>query len=118
MNEVRTFFKTGAQKRSKRRDATRYAQARAEVFERSQGRCEAQIEGVCAGRGTNAHHKHMSGQGGPDTPENLLWVCGSGTTGCHGWIHANPREAVELGLLVSSFSPAPGLVSVEKVNRG
>lgn len=112
MPDVATFFKEG---RSKRRSRARYNKARAEVIERSSGRCEAAVEGVCKVRGTNAHHKHMSGQGGPDTPENLLWVCGSGTTGCHGWIHANPEAATALGLLVSSFSPAPGLVKVERV---
>lgn len=113
MTEVRTFFKTGAQKRSKRRDATRYAQARAVVFERSQGRCEASVEGVCLGRGDQAHHVRRRSQGGQDDPSNLLWVCRA----CHDHVHRNPAEAVELGLLVSSFSPAPGLVSVEKVNR-
>ena len=116
MTDVQPRWK-GSQKRQKRRNAARYNKARAEVIERSGGRCEAAVEGVCKVQGTNAHHKRMSGQGGTDDPSNLLWVCGSGTTGCHGWIHANPEAATALGLLVSSFSPAPGLVSVEKVTR-
>ena len=114
MTDVTTFFKN-PERRSKRAKAVKYAQARAEVIERSGGRCEAAVEGVCRGMGTNAHHRQLAGQGGPDTPENLLWVCGSGTTGCHGWIHANPQQAIWLGLLVSSFDPAPGLINVERV---
>lgn len=114
MTDVTPRWK-GSQKRQKRRNAARYKKARLEVIERSGGRCEAAIEGVCKVRGTNAHHKQMSGQGGQDTAENLVWVCGSGTTGCHGWIHANPAAATALGLLVSSFTPAPGLLSVTKV---
>ena len=114
MTDVQPRWK-GSQKRQKRRNAARYNKARAEVIERSGGRCEAAVEGVCKVQGTNAHHKRMSGQGGPATPENLLWACGSGTTGCHGWIPANPREAVQLGLLVSSFAPAPGLLLLPNV---
>lgn len=33
--------------------------------------------------------------------ENLLTLCGSGTTGCHGWVHAHPNRAYQLGYLVS-----------------
>ena len=32
--------------------------------------------------------------------ENLLQLCGSGTTGCHGWVHAHPARAYRLGYLV------------------
>lgn len=28
-------------------------------------------------------------------------ICGSGTTGCHGWVHAHPNRAYQLGYLVS-----------------
>lgn len=118
MTDVQTFFKTGAQKRSKRRKQIAYALARSEVFERSGGRCEAAVEHVCDGHGTQAHHVRRRSQGGTDTADNLLWVCGSGSTGCHGWIHANPQTATALGLLeMSSYNPAPGLVNVTKVDR-
>lgn len=31
---------------------------------------------------------------------NLLLLCGSGTTGCHGWVEHNRTEAKRLGLIV------------------
>ena len=112
MTDVTTYFKEARQKRSKRAKAVKYAQARAEVIERSQGRCEAACEGVCAGRGDQAHHVRRRSQGGKDEPGNLLWVCHR----CHGHIHAHPATSMALGLLeFSSFDPAPGLISVTKV---
>ena len=30
------------------------------------------------------HHVVPKGQGGDDVPENLVWICGDGTRGCHG----------------------------------
>lgn len=32
-----------------------------------------------------------------------MLLCGSGTTGCHGWVHGHPAEAYRLGLLVHSW---------------
>jgi hypothetical protein len=42
---------------------------------------------------------------------NLMLLCGSGTTGCHGWVESHRREAVTWGLLV----PRPGLPAVTPV---
>lgn len=36
-------------------------------------------------------------------PSNLILLCGSGTTGCHGHVHANPAEAMRLGYIVSNY---------------
>jgi hypothetical protein len=52
------------------------------------------------------HHRRNRGMGGStwpgiNRPANLLTLCGSGTTGCHGWVTDHPREARELGLSVS-----------------
>jgi hypothetical protein len=67
------------------------------------------------GEGWSLHHRRRRGQGGdrrPDTnsPANLVILCGTGTTKCHGWVESNRTAAKELGLLVhwnSSPSQAP-----------
>lgn len=44
----------------------------------------------------------MGGSSALDTnsPANLLLLCGTGTTGCHGWIESNRTKALERGWLV------------------
>ena len=34
---------------------------------------------------------------------NLITLCGSGTTGCHGWVHSHPQASMEAGWIVSKF---------------
>jgi len=77
--------------------------ARALVYARSNGICE-----VCGcRRATNWHHRRNASQGGRWAASNGLHVCGSGTTGCHGWITTHPVLAAERGLTVrSTESPA------------
>lgn len=65
------------------------AKSRSLLRERSDRICE-----VCGlARATNAHHRKNRSQGGGDELSNLLDVCGSGTTGCHGWITENPATS-------------------------
>jgi hypothetical protein len=33
-------------------------------------------------------------------PSNLMAICGSGTTGCHGWLESHREHAYEKGWLV------------------
>jgi hypothetical protein len=35
--------------------------------------------------------------------QNLILLCGSGTTGCHGFVHMHPTIAYENGWCVKSF---------------
>lgn len=79
-----------------------YAKVRELVHERSDGWCEARLPG-CLGRATNCHHVLPRSAGGTDTPDNLLDLCGSGTTGCHGWIEHNRTDAMALGYLKSRY---------------
>lgn len=67
------------------------------------GMCE-----VCGIRpATNMHHRKNRSQGGRDTAANLLAVCGTGTTGCHGYITEHPAEAYDKGWSVRrAFDPA------------
>ena len=74
--------------------------ARDRVKARSGGWCEMQVPGVCLGRATNWCHRVGKGQGGQWRASNGLAGCGSGTTGCHGWCHANPAAARERGWML------------------
>lgn len=59
--------------------------ARLAVRERSQGRCEACGRQPAQG----VHHRQPRSAGGSWSPANLLDLCGSGTTGCHGLVEAH-----------------------------
>jgi hypothetical protein len=65
--------------------------------------CEVRIHGVCLGKGTNYQHRKNRSQCAKYerwAPSNGLYVCGSGTTGCHGYIHAHPKESYANGWMV------------------
>jgi hypothetical protein len=66
---------------------------RAALADRCCGRCEG-----CGTvwHGQAAHRKRVS-QGGTWSPVNLLALCGSGITGCHGLAHHHPLWAQGLG---------------------
>lgn len=53
--------------------------------------------------GTSVHHRKNRSQGGAWSPENCVVLCGSGTTGCHGWVTVNPLAARAEGFVVRSF---------------
>lgn len=57
------------------------------------------------------HHRRLRSHRfcGTDLPANLILLCGSGTTGCHGWCHSHPRQAMEEGLIVSAYK-TPSMV--------
>ena len=73
---------------------------RALILARDDGRC------VWCGRPwgdrLNVHHRRLRSQGGSGEAANGISVCGSGTTGCHGAIHAHPARAAERGHIVRS----------------
>lgn len=57
------------------------------------------------GRDWSIQHRDPRGMGGTRRPEvnrpsSLVALCGSGTTGCHGWAEVRRREAEALGLLL------------------
>ena len=76
-------------------------EVRQAVLVRAGWRCERCH--VALGNDYSLHHRRPRGMGGtkrPDLPSNLLALCGSGTTGCHGWVESRRAEAIEDGLLV------------------
>jgi HNH endonuclease len=50
----------------------------------------------------SVHHRIPRGRGGENTAENLLLLCGSGTTGCHGYVESHRTEAYNHGYLVKT----------------
>lgn len=61
--------------------------------------------------GYSVHHRKPPGMGGSNDPimhgpSNLILLCGSGTTGCHGWVESHRPQATDLGLLISRNSLA------------
>ncbi len=81
-------------------------QGRKVVHTRAGGRCEIAIDDVCSGEPDTVHHRVKKGQGGLWSPSNLLVACGSGTTGCHGFVEAHPSWAKTEGLwLLSDMDP-------------
>lgn len=84
----------------KRADGAVYAQARRQVYERSQGMCEGNVEGVCPPLPHAAEHVHhilRRSQGGGHDLGNLAHLCHR----VHQWTHDNPAAARTLGLLRS-----------------
>lgn len=78
--------------------SAKYRKACAEVDRRSGGMCEANIAGTChpgPHRGHAHHHVLLRARGGDDAASNLLLVC----LDAHLFIHANPAQATELGLM-------------------
>ena len=47
---------------------------------------------VCGEPVGSAHHILPRSRSGDDCAENLVGLCGSGTTGCHGKVEAGDRE--------------------------
>jgi 5-methylcytosine-specific restriction protein A len=84
------------------------------AYARSDQRCE--VCGVYA-YGGSLHHRRPRGMGGDKRPEtnsiaSALVLCGSGSTGCHGWIETHRDESLERGLLVSRYDN-PAEIPVE-----
>ena len=73
--------------------------------------------GVTIWADASRHHRKFKSRGGGDEVSNGILLCGSGTTGCHGWVHANPKLARKLGLAVHRWED-PREVPVDHVLYG
>ncbi|MEE8739022.1 MAG: hypothetical protein SOI66_08985 [Bifidobacterium sp.] len=90
------------------------------VDERDERRC------ICCGKpletafSASRHHRRMRSHPWPGLHEtsNLIDVCGSGSTGCHGLIHANPALARSQGWLVSAYEDHPETVPINTYRHG
>jgi len=84
----------------KRADGAVYLEARRQVYERSQGLCEGNVEGVCPPLPHTAEHVHhilRRSQGGGHELDNLVHLCAR----AHIWTHDHPAAGRTLGLLRS-----------------
>ena len=72
---------------------------RSDVLERDDFTCQRCKVSVL-GRAYSLHHR--KGRHGVDAHSraNIVTLCGSGTTGCHGHVHAHPTQAYVTGFMV------------------
>ena len=67
-------------------------------------------------------HRRARGMGGSrdaatNLPANLLLVCGTGTTECHGWIEAQPAQAIGRGFRISAAAVPSRIPFVDWTGR-
>jgi len=77
--------------------------ARALVKRRDGGLC-VKCRRVHPLHGVNWDHRKNKGQGGLWAASNGQLLCGSGTTGCHGWKTQNPAQAAAEGWAVPAWA--------------
>lgn len=68
-------------------------------------RCGRPVTHLTRGVAWSIHHRRPRGSGGTslawvNQPANLIVLCGSGVTGCHGWVEKNRVDAIGSGLIV------------------
>lgn len=61
--------------------------------------------------GVSVHHRRPRMMGGSKNadlhrPANLIALCGSGVSGCHGWVESNRQKARREGLLIQKVESA------------
>lgn len=94
-------------KKTRKRDTGPDQATRLVVEHRFGGRCCrcGEVARVGVGRSASVQHRTPRGMGGTSRPEinwpsNLVWVCGTGTTACHGHMESRRTEAYAAGWLV------------------
>lgn len=89
------------------------------IIARDQGecvRCGRHVAHLTRGWAWSIHHRRPRGAGGTrlawvDQAANGIILCGSGTTGCHGWVEKNRRASIDTGFLISAL----GLSTAEDI---
>lgn len=80
------------------------------IIDRDRGRCQRCGRVVSdSWPGYSLQHRDNRGQGGTSDPrradaDNGVLLCGSATTGCHGWAESNPADAERAGFAVASWA--------------
>lgn len=86
-------------------DETRFT-----VLGRGEYKCERCRQDFL-GKAISIHHRRPRMMGGSKNldlhrPANLIALCGSGTSGCHGWVESNRSEARTFGYLIQKVEAA------------
>lgn len=92
---------------------------RAAVWDRDEGRCQ-RCGRLIQGGPSSLHHRRprrAGGSAGAHTAENLVLLCGTGTTGCHQHVESHRADAYEAGWLVHSWGN-PAVVPVLRHDGG
>ena len=89
------------------------------IKDKKAGRDKILLEGRCrvCGRTWSLNRAHLvpKGQGGDDVDANIVPLCGSGTTGCHGALTAHTREwRVIAAILRENLTPAERAYCITK----
>jgi hypothetical protein len=98
-------------------------EVRQKVFMRAGWRCEKCGKRLNDNGYISVHHRKPRGMGGSkgielNLPSNLMLLCGSGTTGCHGYIESHRSEAYEQGWLVyRNADPAKEMVRISMMHN-
>ena len=91
-------------------------------FARERGRCfrcRRSLRFEDRAQSWSAHHRRPRGAGGTSNPaigdiSNCLILCGTGTTGCHGWVEQYRALAREYGYLVPQGIDTPAGTRVRR----
>lgn len=81
-------------------------------MERDGGRCVRCGAVLTTNWPSYSCHHRQSRSVGPDTLDNRIMLCGTGTTGCHSYVHAHPAEARANGWIISKYVEAGELENV------
>ena len=94
---------------------------RASVINRGGGTCEICNKSLYSEMYVSLHHRKPRKMGGSkdvalNESSNLMMICGSGTSGCHGYVESNRELSYENGWLVHSYeNPATKPVLIRNV---
>jgi hypothetical protein len=91
------------------------------VMERAGFQCERCGISIQS-RAMSIHHRRPRAMGGThrletNYPSNLMALCGSGTTGCHGYLESHRVEAMDYGFIVPQYE-TPSNVPVKTFIHG
>ena len=86
------------------------------LYARAGGRCEICNTDLTTGHAYSKHHRIPRGRGGTNVLSNLMLLCGTGTSGCHGMVESRRTIAYDNGWLVrTGHDPAEQLVRIHAV---